>query len=211
MNLNYSVQDLLLRYQIALEELSLHYIGNIAEGDASDGAELGVIKYTKEDVEDFYFDSNASRRVLIAYLDEDYFTAARAEEIRDTIASKPDEKSVANYIASFTLGAPTSEIVGKYTYDKFYYSEFTDCAFSLEIGQTGPVITLKTDSFEGYIIVYRAASTAEYFESDYNTIAQTYLYTCFGQILEETAEDLSASKEYTKYLNELDRSAISMQ
>jgi hypothetical protein len=211
MNLNYSVQALLLRYQLALEELAIHYMGNITDGDLTDGAELGEIKYTKEDVESFYFDPESSRRVFLAYLDERYFTAERAQQIRDTIASKPDELSVKNYIAGFTLGTPTSEIVGRYTYDKFYYSEFTDCAFSLDVGETGPVITLKTDEFDGYIIVYRTQATEEYFNSNYANVVNSYLYSEFGEVVESASSGLMRGISFESILRDMDRSKISIQ
>ena len=210
MNLNYSVQELLLRYQFAYEALAAYYMGSFIDGDLSENAQPGVIKYTKEDVKNFYSDSQKSRRVIIAQLHDDYFSEDRALEIRNTIATKSGATDVANYIAGFTLSSPTSEVIGRYTYDKFYYSEFTDAVFSLDVGQTSPVITLKTDVFDGYVIAYRFESTEDFFNSDYDKIASSYLYSEFGKTVEDTRAAIETEISPTDTLKELDRSKVSM-
>ena len=210
MNLNYSAQVLLLRYQLAYETLADYYIGNFNGENPDENAEIGTIKYTKEDVKDFYLDQDESRRVIVTQLPETYFTKERATEIRNKIASKKTAAEVANYVAGFTLSDPTSEVIGKYTYDTFYYSELTDTAFSLDVGATSDIITLKTDVFDGYIILYRLDATDEFFNSDYEKIAESYLYSKFGETVSNAREAIYSKIAQTDTLKNLDRSQVTM-
>ena len=205
MNLNYSAQTLLIRYQLAYEALTAYYIGGF------ENSIVGAIEYTKEDVEAFYTNEEESRRVILAQLDRDYFTEKRANQIRETIASKTDAKDVANYVAGFTLSSPTSESIGRFTYDGFYYSKLTDSVFSLGIGETGEVISLKTDVFDGYVIVYRLEATDEFFESNYDEIALSYLYNEIGKTLSSVREDISKAISPTDVIKNLDRSRVTME
>ena len=175
MNLNYSVQELLIRYQLASEALASYYIGNFADGSLGEDATVGEIKYTKDNVKNFYTNEAESRRVVLTMLSADYFTAEKAAEKRAKMASLTSETEVLNYIGSL-VGQPTSEIIGKYTYDKFYYSELTDAVFGLNVGDVSGVIRLRTDDFDGYVIAYRLPATDAFFESGYEDIAISYIY-----------------------------------
>ena len=206
MNLNYSTQVLLLRYQIAYETLASHYIGDLSD----DSLKVGDIEYTKDDVREFYLDEDASVRVILAQLDNTYFTKERALAIRNTIASKTSDTDVANYIAGFTLSSPTSEVIGKYTYDEFYYSELTESVFSLDVGETGEVITLKTDVFDGYVIAYRVESTESFFDNNYEEIKESYLYDVFGRAVATARDGIASAATATDELKELDRSSVKM-
>ena len=134
----------------------------------------------------------------------------RAVEIRNTLASKPSAEAAGIYVAGFT-GNPSSEVLGKHSYDRFYWSKYTDAAFSLEIGNTSQVITLKTDDFEGFAIIYRVAASEEYFDENYEQIANEYLRNEYGKILVTASDGMVKNLKYTSTLNNLDRSRISMQ
>ena len=209
MNLNYSVQDLLLRYQIAYEKLASYYMGDFSDDSLSEDAQIGEIKYTKEDVKRFYLDKENSRRVVIMQLSEPYFNKETAEEKRSKIAGKTDEKAVINYIGSI-VGTPNIEVIGKYTYDKLYYSEMTDAAFSLGVGDTSRVITMKTEDFDGYVILYRLEANEEFFNSNYDAIRLSYLYNEFGKKLQSISSAIIDAITPTDALSELDRSLVSM-
>lgn len=212
MNMNYSVADLLLRYAFGREALELYYMGNVGDDLSSDAA-LGKIKYTREEVKDFYFNTDESRQILSLLLQKSEGTSFdynRAVEIRNTLASKPSAEAAGIYVAGFT-GNPSSEVLGKHSYDRFYWSKYTDAAFSLEIGNTSQVITLKTDDFEGFAIIYRVAASEEYFDENYEQIANEYLRNEYGKILVTVSDGMVKNLKYTSTLNNLDRSRISMQ
>lgn len=209
MNLNYSAQELLIRYQLAYEELATYYMGSYTDDSIDANAKPGNIKYTKEDVKEFYYDTENSRKIIIVQLQDAYFTREKAQEKRDKIASLSDEKSVINYVGSL-IGTPTVEVIGKHTYDKFYYSELTNAAFSLNTSETSKLITLKTDVFDGYVIVYRLEPTENFFDSDYESILSSYLYNEFGKIVDSASVAIYDSITPTDALKELDRSKVSM-
>ena len=211
MHMNYSVADLLLRYEFGREALERYYVGNIGDDLSSDAA-IGKIKYTREDVNEFYFDADSSRQIISLMLQKSTTSIDydRAVEIRNTLASKTDEKSAGLYIAGFT-GNPDSIVVGKYSYDKFYWSKYTDAAFSLGIGATSQVLTLKTDDFDGYAIIYRVEPSEEYFDENYAEIANEYVMNEFGKIVETASDEIKASVGFTNALTSLDRSSISME
>lgn len=210
MNLNYSAQVLLLRYQLAYDALANYYIGDVYGENLSENSAPGKIQYAKEDVKAFYNSEDSSRRVIITILQDDYFTEKRAQEIRDTIASKTNETDVINYVFGFTVTSPESHIIGRYTHDEFYYSELTESAFSLEVGKTSSVITLKTDTFDGYAILYRQNATEEFFNSNYNGILNSYLYNEMGKIIKNTKTAIADAISPTDILNQLDRSTVTM-
>ena len=204
MNMNYSVQALLIRYQLALEKLAIYYMGNIDEG-----AELGKITYTKDDIRAFYNDDQSSRRIICLYLDSTYFSKENANAKRENIAACKDEKSVTAYVGSIN-GAPIIEVIGRNTYDKFYYSELTEAAFSLSEGEASHVISLKTEDFDGYVIAYRLEKNTDFFDSAYDSIVTSYLYNKFGEITAVTANEIAGAVTYTDTLKNLDRSTIRM-
>ena len=210
MYINYSVQELYIRYSIALERLNTYYIGSL-DGENLKG---GEIKYTKDEVEDFYYDSNESRRMIRVHLSPDAFTEKRANEIRSSIASKKSENEIINYIIHFsTSGAAdikNGEVVGKYTLDKFYYSDITDSLFSLSVGEVGEVIKINSDNTEGFNIIYRTDVNKEHFEDCYDDIVKSYLLNEAGKKINDTAISLIESAKYTVTLENLDRSSVKM-
>ena len=210
MNLNYSVHELLIRYSIALTELTEYYVGAPDENEFKNGA----IEYTKDAVRAFYLDENESRRMLRVFLSADAFTESRAQQIRDGIISKPNEDSVKNYIIQFSTSGATDikngEVIGKYTLDKFYYSEITESLFNMGIGETSEVIELNSDELEGFTIVYRTSTSDEHFEACYSDILLSYLQNEAGKLINNAAADMSKNAEYSDYLKNLDRSTVSI-
>ena len=209
MNHNYATQELMLRYELAREALASYYMGGFADESLEENAEIGQIKYTKDDVKKFYFDEEKSRQVIIMQLDENYTKKERAVEIRNTLASKANENDAMYYIGSI-IGSPPIEVIGKYSHDKFYYSDITDAAFSLELGQASEVITLRTDDFDGYAIVYRIEKTEERFEDAYSEIVLSYIYNEFGRKIEATRAEIAKAIAPTDTLSKLDRSKVTM-
>ena len=213
MNLNYSVQSLLFRYSLAIDEIYLYYSGNLDSEEFSENANVGHIEYSKSDVKDFY-DSSESVRVLAAYFPKDYFKLERVNEIRDTLASKNGEDEVAAAIIGYTTQAGSEvkagELLGKHNLDRQYYGEYIDTAFSLSPFEVSPVIEVNTGYNDSYVILYKAAKTDSNFEENYSKAAYVYVQNEIGKILNSASENMLSGIKYTDYLQNLDRSLIKM-
>lgn len=208
---NYSVQELMLRYSIATDTLTEYYAGNTDGNDYTDGAVMGAIKYTEDDIKSFY-NSEECVRVIYAYLSSVAYKPERVEQIRDAIAAKSDEDAVISYIIQYTtLGASDIKagmLIAKYNLDPRYYAEITDGAFELSLYETSEVYEFKNGSNDAYIILYRTDKDLDYFEKNYDKIVSVYLNNEIGKIIDETKLELIKSVSYTEYLNSLDRSEI---
>jgi hypothetical protein len=209
MNLNYSVQELFIRYEIARGEINEYYAGDAATG----GLDKGHVSYTDEDILSFYESDEESRRVYNVYLPSDAFTEARAKEIRDTMASMSGDDSVAWYIMNFSTATDVgdlAELVGRYSSDTFYFGEVTDAAFTLSEGECSEPILTRTDELDGYTIVYRCEKTDEFFEIYEEYVRAVYVQNEIGRIFEKTARGLYESAVYSKNYNSIVHSEIGM-
>ncbi len=211
MNLNYSVADLLLRYTLAQEKVRAFYAGDTDNNDPEKAD--GALDYTRDDVKAFY-DGSESARIIRAFFAEEAFTESRANEIRDSIASKSSESDVTSYIIQFTLTGgediKNGEVLGKYSLDSAYYSEITAATFSLLPGETSEVIRLISYNENGYTVIYRAEKSDEHFEKCYDSIASVYVENEIGKLFNSAEAALKESVVYTDFLRGLDRAVISM-
>ncbi len=213
-NHNDSTATLMLRYHIARQSLLEYYVGALDDEDISENSKPGIIEYTKEDVRAFYLDSEKSRRIIKVDFPE-HLTKAQAEEKRaalNKIVNNPEKDltDVIIYIANQTLANPVSEVIGRYTYDTLYYSEMTAAAFSIGEGEVSEVFALRTSDFSGYSVVYRLPAEADFFEENYDSIADAYLLDKFGQTVADAALGIIGAMEETDALKTLDRSKVSM-
>ena len=205
---NYSVQRLLLRYSIAVDELSEHYIGE----ELTDGPEFGEIKYTESDIDSFYY-SDECVRVIYAYLSSDAYTENRANEVRDVMASKTGADAVANYVISHTTTLVASDVkfgllIAKNNLDDRYFGEIRDAAFSLEIGKTSEVITLNTGSENGFVIMYRVDKSGEHLAAKRTDVINVYLENEFGKILLEHKNGFVGGFRAESLLSQIDHATI---
>lgn len=216
MGLNYSVQDLLIRYSLATEEIYKYYAGTLDSEEFLENAASGALKYTAEEVLEFY-NSQDCVRVIRAFLPKEYFSADRAQKIRDTIEekSKKGESDVANYIiGQTTTGASdvkNGEIIAKHNLDKQYYSELIETAFALEAFETSGVIDINTGYENAYVIIYRTTKSNTHYTECYDAIANAYVQNEIGKIIDTAAVSIEENLKATDALNSLDRSAISME
>ena len=208
---NYSVSVLLIRSHIALDALNLYYAGNPDSNNPEDS--VGALKFTKDDVRDFYY-GDESVRVLRAFLPTEGFTKERAEEIRNSIATKDGESAVATYMINFTLSGgadvKNGELIGLYSLDDRYYGEITDAAFALKNGETSAPIYLNTENEVGYSIVYKAAKSDAHYESCYNDVKAVYIQNEIGRLLNNTETALIAGLSFTSSGKAIDHASISM-
>jgi len=213
MGLNYSVQDLMIRYSLATEEIYKHYAGTLDTEEFLENAVSGALKYTKDDVLTFYNSADCVR-VIRAFLPKQYFTSDRAESIRDTIAEKAvkSEAEVASYIIGQTTTGATDikngEIIAMHNLDKQYYSELIKCAFELDAFEVSEVININTGYEDAYVILYRTVKTNDHFEECYDSIARAYVQNEIGKIIDTDVTSIKENIKITDILAELDRGSI---
>ena len=216
-NLNYSVADLLLRYSVAEDALYEYYTGTL-DGEYVSEAQMGALKYTKEDVEAFYYNDAESVRVRRIYRQKDYVSRDRIYEIREALveAAASSESAALDYLMN-QRGPTTSasdmengDLHGRHSEDKLYYEEMINTAFELEIGEVSDVIEVSSTDDEAYVIMYRIPKNNEHFLDCYDYIASIYVHNEIGKLLDSCSEALTASAEKGAMLVGLDRGTISM-
>lgn len=216
MGLNYSVQELMIRYSLATEEIYKYYAGTLDSEEFLENAVSGALKYTAEDVLAFY-NSPDCVRVIRAFLPKEYFSAERAENIRAEIAekAKKGETDVANYIIGQTTTGSTDikngEIIAEHNLDKQYYSELIKCAFELDAFEVSEVIQINTGYEDAYIILYKTVKSNTHYTECYDNIANAYVQNEIGKIIDTAAISIEENLKATDALSSLDRSAISME
>ena len=224
MNLNYSVQTLLMRYAIAVDAIDTHYIGTASSDDVDVNLSIGAIKYTKEDVRDFYFSKDCVRVLRASFQKAiSYTPLERAEKLRESLVTAAESKdtleekeaAVFTAIIGGGLYANTAEIkngyvIGKYNLERSYYGDMTDSAFSLEEGEVSEPIEVVSDVENAYYVVYRTYKSEEHFEANYDSIKYVYLMNCVGEITYNTSATLKSSISYTDVFHNLVYSDIKM-
>ena len=215
-NLNYSAQVLLYRYAIATDAIDEYYIGTISADEIDSDFTVGAIKYTRDDVREFY-DSDSCVRVLRHFIqagmhDDNYVSRVRGY-IAD--AAKDGESAVALTMKQNSSLSTYDEIkngyvMGRYNLDRAVYKEMTDAAFLLDIGEVSNAIEVKDGYSDGYYILYRAEKSDEHFEECYSSICYIFLKDKTGEIIEEARVALLESAVASDFLKSLDRSKISM-
>ena len=215
MNLNYAVQDLLLRYSLASEKIFEYYAGYL-DGEFLEESTKGHLEYTKEDVESFYM-SDECVRVIRAYLPKAYFSHTRAQQIRNTIAEKANygDEQVANYIIGTTSTAASEiingELIGKHNLDKAYYSELENSAFELSYFEVSELIEVSTGYEDGYIILYKTTKSPEHLSECIEYITSVYIQNEIGKIIDTATEGMLNNINSAEILDTLDRANISME
>ena len=127
MNMNYSVQDLLFRYELASAKIFEYYAGY--SGEFIEESTSGNLKYSEADVKEFYFSGDCVR-VLKAYLSKDWFSYEDAVTAREKIIEQANygETKVAEKIIGLVgTFAPSTvfcgDIIGRHNLDDAYYAE----------------------------------------------------------------------------------------
>ena len=213
LNINYSVQELLIRYEIARSAITMHYTGTIDSENPSEDMEGGALQYSEADVKSFY-DSDSCVRVLLTELDSKSFSSSRAEEIREKISSFSDTQDVKNYIVSFTAttesDAFSGVLIGSNSLDSAYYSEMKKAAFALSYMQTSEVIPVVTDRGSYYYILYKVDKNDEHYYENYSDVLNVYIRNEIGKIFSSVKSEFSNAITYTEIFNTIKHSEISM-
>ena len=214
LGINYSVQELILRYSIAIDLISEYYIGTPEEDALGEVTyKGGALEYTKEQVEEFYY-SGDSVRYISAYVQSQYSGAlerARALQARMK-AYEGDDVAVAIEINSSSISADADlnagTMIGRYVLDSENYSSLTEAAFSTPVGRVSDIVETTLGEAVGFFILYPIAKTSAHFESCYDDIATVYVENEIGKLLADTKAKLSESAVSTSVLEGLDYSKI---
>lgn len=194
--LNYSVQELLIRYSVLLEKIDEYYKGT---EDEALGAIAGEYEYSEEDVRAYYF-SDGCARVLHAYLQEGVTTDTyvRMGRIRDEMMAAEGDLAIALCIINNTSVTPTDLIknkelcgivVGKNTLSEDY-SDYSRAVFALLPGETSEIIEVN-DGERGYYVIYKADKTEEHLNRCYDDVVSSYLDDLVGKELASIAKSLA--------------------
>ena len=224
MNLNYSVQVLLLRYAIAVDAIDTYYIGTASSDDVNVNLSVGAIQYTEEDVRDFYFSEDCVRVLRAGFQKEISYTPLEraeklSESLREAAESKdtPEEKEIAvfNKIIANGLYSNTAEIkngyvIGRYNLERSYYGEMTDAAFQLDECEVSAPINVVSDVENAYYVIYRTYKSEEHFSANYDSIKYIFLMNHVVEISHGVAATLKSSVSYTDAYNLLNHSSIGM-
>ena len=219
MNLNYSAQELLYRYYIALRAIDSYYIGTYSVDNIEDEIKVGAYEYTRDNVYDFYMSEDAVRVIRHTFAANiDYKPEERIERDRLLIeeAAMYGEEQVVNCIIG--LGAMTSPtelssgtVVGRYNLDRAYAKDYIDAAFSTKVGSASSAIVINDGLEHSYNVIYRAEKSDAHFDANYSAIADVYLKNAVGKILFDARASLIESATPSDFLTSLDRSLIQMQ
>lgn len=211
MGMNYSVSELIYRYNIAIDLITEHYAGTLNEaGTAYEG---GALQYTEDDVRSFYFGDD-SVRYMSAFIQSEYADAQnRANIIRMAMQkNEGDDDKVAATIIGNTISSATDvkngTLIGRYNLDEENYGNITKEAFSTPIGRVSNVIEVYSGAAAGFYILYPIAKTEEHFNANYAEIALTYVENEMGRQLLEVQMALTESIGVTDVFRGLDHSKI---
>lgn len=197
--INYSVQELLFRYAIALEKINEYYIGT---SDDALGYIPGEYEVTDSEVRDFYF-GDESVRILHAYMQADVVTDAeiKMQTLAESISSlEPLEAAL--YIINHTAATPTDLIInknvsgivfGKYTVNSVY-EEYSSAAFALSAGEVSELIEIN-DGSRGYYVIYGLEKSEQHFEDCFEDVKAAYLDNLIGLEIQMVQTALAESAE----------------
>ena len=223
-NLNYSVQELMLRYELATQAINKYYIGTVDPNDLTLNMTIGSIQYTKEDVLGFYNSDDCAilLRARLPKLVSDS-PLEDAEKLKGKLTEAANssadltERHNKVYIAIAHSGwfpdageLESGYVLGRYSEDRSYYGAMSDAVFSIGIGDVSECFEVVTEYEDSYYVVYKTVKSNEHFEENYETIKYVYLLNYVGEIVYGTADTLRSSVAYTSFLENLDHSKISM-
>ena len=201
--LNYEVQTLILRYNLAMNAIEEHYreVGGVQEN------------VTRQEVRAFY-DQESTRRYLSLYLSADIFTEERATEIRDSIAALSSEGEVGVKMIQYSALAAdeilSGQVITPYNLDTVLYADLTKAAVALAPGEASAPIPIYNNQNRGYFILWAAEKSDAHFDESFESISREYLNDKIGRELDALTRELSESIRYTDAYENLDRDAISM-
>ena len=127
-------------------------------------------------------------------------------------AAQNGESAVALVVINNGLTAATEVqrgyVMGRYNLDSLYYSDLTDAALSLSVGEVSDVIDVHNGEDRILYVLYRAEKSDSHFDEAYSEIAYVYLTNEVGKIVNAAKESLFESVEFTDVFESLNYSEI---
>ena len=211
LGLNYSTHVLLIRYALAYNYVITYYSGTVDTENPTQNMKEGALKYTKDDVYDFYAGDDCVR-VSVVEINADYIERNVAQARRDKIAGFSSSEEALHYAVSLTAGVPSDildgVVIGTMSLDSLYYGNVTEVAFDLDINETSPLLDVFTDTSEEYWILYRLEKTEDYFESYYSDIENVYKAQKINELIYETKAILLDSLKDAYILGSINLSEV---
>ncbi len=220
MNLNYSVQDLLYRYYIALEKIDTYYIGDVSSDNLTDDDDIALphLKCDFVSVRDFYYSEDFGR-IIYAYFSESSkknpnFNIDSFKENMEYAAMDGDD-AVRRLVGANSLAQDidTGIFISKHTYNNEMLANINSAALALKAGEVSDIITVKgsgDDYVDGYYILYGIEKCELDFETYYTQIKLAFLGDEIGKILENHRTALVKSVSKTSEYGTVNHSKISM-
>ena len=146
-----------------------------------------------------------------------YEPEQRAENVRNKILEAAVNGETAVAYAMIANGSLIAEaevergyIIAKHNLDPAYYSEMTEEAFKLGVGDVSPVIEIHDGGERVFYILYRAEKTEEHFNECYNSVLYVFLKDKVGEKLYGVKSELNEKIMMSQFYTELDHGTISM-
>lgn len=214
MNMNYAVSELLIRYELTLKAISQYYYG---VNDPILGVTAGEFEVSDEVVRDYY-NSEESVRLIHLYYSDGIKTDEELRQIKSELESLSSSISIGVYIINnstalesdiFVDGELSGIMVGKYSLDSNYFSEYTDTAFSMDEGDISDIISTKGANSGSYII-HKLEKSEDHLDKHFDTVKKSYLDNLIGKSIDEIKEELLEELSFTDAYTEISHGSISM-
>ncbi len=216
-NMNYSVQDLMYRYYIALDKIAEFYGGAPDDPTTKDDETVNPeFDAPADKVREFYY-SESFKRVLYAYFSES--SEKDPEDVRAMMESaKADGADAVRQIIGGHTATPGNDIetgifISKNTFNNPLNEEISDLAFSLSDGDVSEVLHItKTgeSALDGKYILFAAEKSEEDFERFYYQIKDAYISDLIASFINSHVAELKASAQFTDEYKSITHSSIKM-
>ena len=218
-NLNYSVQDLIYRYYIAIEELEKYFLGD-ADSDSitSDEIVAPSVDAPVEKVRAFYY-SDSFARIIYAYFSELVtenpgfsINGFRGEMVN---AAKEGRDAVELLINGRTAaqGAEVGIFLSQNATVDDTMKDIKEASFALRVGEVSEVITLSgtnDPTLDGFYVLYNLEKCEADFKEYYSEVRSAYLLDLIGVRLSECNATLRASVKYSSEYSTVIHANIAM-
>ena len=125
---------------------------------------------------------------------------------KDGVVMAIFQNSIYGYPAEVERGM----VIGKYTLDSNFFSDFTETAFSLDIGEVSEIIEVYDGSKDQIYVLYRDEKSRAHFDDCFAEIAYSYVSNEMGKIKADIKSGLITSCSTTSNYSSINHSSISM-
>ncbi len=218
-NLNYSTQDLMFRYYIALDKISEFYAGTPDNASREeDDVVYPNIDPSVDSVRDFYY-SDACKRVFYAYFpsntDQDPQNVYR--NALSALNNGSGIEEIKRILGGNSLTTGQEVEIGLFlprsAFNNDLHDELSPAAFALSDGSLSEVIDINgtgDSSIDGKYILYSMEKNEADFEKFYAQIRNAYVENRMGEMLNSHAAVLASSAAFTKDYSSVVHNAIAM-